>query len=177
VSPTHSAVIVAVPEAEETVGAWRAQLDPSAGWGVPAHVTVLFPFLPPASIDAEVLACLAQAVRTVPSFDAGFARVEWFDDRVVWLAPEPALPFRELTAAACGSFPGLLPYGGAYGEPVPHLTVAQSDDAAGLRQAASAVAGQLPVRARVDAVQVICGSEAPGSWQLLAELPLGPPAG
>ncbi|HEX9447459.1 MAG TPA: hypothetical protein VF920_05740 [Dongiaceae bacterium] len=35
-----------VPEAEALVGALRARFDPSASQCVPAHVTLLYPFLP-----------------------------------------------------------------------------------------------------------------------------------
>ena len=53
---TQSAVIVAIPEAEAAVAALRLRLDPAAAWGVPAHVTVLYPFLPPDEIDGRALA-------------------------------------------------------------------------------------------------------------------------
>lgn len=53
--PTHTAVIAAIPAAEPAVGPHRAHLDRAARWGVPAHVTVLYPFLDPASFDTEAL--------------------------------------------------------------------------------------------------------------------------
>ena len=46
----ESALLLLVPVAEAAVGAQRARLDSSARDGVPAHVTVLYPFLPPAEI-------------------------------------------------------------------------------------------------------------------------------
>jgi hypothetical protein len=48
VENTLSAVVVPVPEAEPRVGALRTALDPSAALGVPAHVTILYPFVAPA---------------------------------------------------------------------------------------------------------------------------------
>jgi hypothetical protein len=42
-----SAAVLLVPEAEPVVGVTRARYDRSGRWGVPAHVTVLFPFVPP----------------------------------------------------------------------------------------------------------------------------------
>src|ERR1700761_7063123 len=47
----QSALLIRVPAAEPAVGAHRARLDASARDGVPAHLTVLYPFLPPAQID------------------------------------------------------------------------------------------------------------------------------
>jgi hypothetical protein len=49
--PAESAVLVLLPEAEIAVASHRAELDAAAGLGVPAHVTVLYPFVPPARID------------------------------------------------------------------------------------------------------------------------------
>ena len=43
----ESALLVAVPAAEPAVAAHRSRLDTSAAVGVPAHITVLYPFLPP----------------------------------------------------------------------------------------------------------------------------------
>jgi hypothetical protein len=45
---TYSAVLVPVPEAERVVSRYRARLDGAAALGVPAHVTVLYPFVPAA---------------------------------------------------------------------------------------------------------------------------------
>ena len=131
--PTESAVIVAVPEAEPVVGTLRADLDRAAGWGVPAHVTVLYPFLPPDRIDDRALTALAAAIRTVPAFDLVLPRTAWFDDSVLWLAPEPDQPFRALTAAVWARFPDYPPYGGGHADVIPHLTVGHDAPAAVLR--------------------------------------------
>ncbi|HEX6919038.1 MAG TPA: 2'-5' RNA ligase family protein [Actinomycetes bacterium] len=170
---TMSAVIVALPEVERVVGAIRAGVDPAAGWGVPAHVTLLVPFVPPDRIDDEVLLALTGAVGSVPRFTAVFSRIEWFGDKVVWLAPEPVDRFRVLTSAVCDRFPGYPPYGGAHPDVVPHLTIGDGDDVRALREAARVVAPLLPLRAEIAAAQVICGSRDPGSWATVAELPLG----
>lgn len=53
----RSAVIVPVPAAEPLVGPLRAELDSHAGIGVPAHVTVMAPFLP--GPDETTIAALA----------------------------------------------------------------------------------------------------------------------
>src|SRR5215469_7184109 len=82
-------LIVAVPEAERAVGRFRATLDTAASWGVPAHVTVLYPFLPPERINDDVLTALSRIFKAIQGFDASFADVKWFGDTVVWLAPQP----------------------------------------------------------------------------------------
>ncbi|MEO7195640.1 MAG: 2'-5' RNA ligase family protein [Pseudonocardiaceae bacterium] len=169
----ESAVIVPVPETEPAVRSLRAQLDRAAAGGVPAHLTVLYPFLPPDQIGPPELRRLSKAVRTVPRFDVAFRRVEWFGDDVVWLAPEPSDRFRDLTAAVWSAFPDWPPYGGAYAEVVPHLTVAAHADLDRMRAAARATTARLPITAGVHTVHLFQGSDAPGAWHSVAELPLG----
>jgi hypothetical protein len=134
-SSTQSAVIVPVPEAETAVAAHRSRFDRAANWGVPAHVTALFPFMPPKDIDSTVMNTLAAAVASVPKFHVVFERTDWFDTDVLWLAPEPAENFRLLTTALTRVFPAHQPYGGAHDEVTPHLTVGHNAPLADLRAA------------------------------------------
>jgi hypothetical protein len=60
--PAQTAFIVPLPEAEEAAGPFRASLDTATSWGVPAHVTVLYPFLPPERINDQVLSAVGDAV-------------------------------------------------------------------------------------------------------------------
>lgn len=170
----ESAILVPVPEAEPAVGHLRARLDRSAGQGVPAHVTVLFPFMPPAQITAAALSAVAAAVATVPGFDCRFARTAWFGDNVVWLAPEPDGPFRALTAAVHAAFPDYPPFGGQFADVIPHLTVGDrpAGGPAALRAAEAEVRPALPVRTHVGSAWLMTGTQAPGSWQRLAVFPL-----
>jgi hypothetical protein len=43
-SQATTALVILVPEAEALVKAFRERYDPSAAEGMPAHVTVLYPF-------------------------------------------------------------------------------------------------------------------------------------
>src|SRR6478735_7095392 len=92
--PRRTALIVAVPEAERAVGAYRLEHDWSAGVGVPAHLTVLFPFVPPDAVDE---AAIGAVVAQVPAFAFALAAVERFADGTVWLRPDPSEPFAALT--------------------------------------------------------------------------------
>ena len=170
---TDSAVLVTVPAAEPIVGPHRARFDWAAARGVPAHVTVLYPFVPPAAIDGAVHESLAAAVATVPRFRAGFEATGWFGTEVLWLAPEPAERFRALTSAVMAAFPGYLPYGGEFDEIVPHLTVADDGEPEQLRAVEAQVRERLPIGLDVTAAELWCGSDAEGSWHQVATLPLG----
>lgn len=113
---TVSAVLVPVPEAERVVSRHRARLDAAAALGVPAHVTVLYPFVPPSAITPVTLESLARAVASMGAFGCQFLATGWFGPDVLWLAPEPGEPFRTLTRAVAAAFPGYPPYGGAYAD-------------------------------------------------------------
>jgi hypothetical protein len=122
-------------------------------------VSIVYPFVPPADVDKRVQARLAAAVGAVPAFDCALTRTEWFGDGVLWLAPEPEAPFRELTGAVVGAFPAHRPYGGIYDEPTPHLTVGELRLGSALELAAAegAVREHLPIRARIDRTVLLAG--------------------
>ena len=141
---TESAVVVNVPAAEPVVARHRERLDVAASWGVPAHVTVLYPFLPPKQIDDAVLAALARAVSAIASFRAQWTRTAWFDRQVLWVAPEPAEPFQALTAAVVREFPDYPPFGGRHEHVIPHLTVGNGAPLAEMRAAERRVVPLLP---------------------------------
>ena len=69
----RSAVIVAVPEAETVVRDWRRQHTYDAPLGVPAHVTLLFPFVPAHRLG-EAEPRLREIVGAAPAFDLSFSR-------------------------------------------------------------------------------------------------------
>jgi 2'-5' RNA ligase len=172
---TETAVLVLVPEAEAAVAVHRAHLDMAASWGVPAHLSAVYPFVPPAEIHERVLTELSAAVATVPAFDCVFAHTDRFGEDVLWLAPEPAGPFRELTRAVVAAFPAHQPYGGQYAEPTPHLTIGELrlGTAGELAAAERSVREHLPIRTRVDRAVLLAGRPERGTWQPVAEFPFG----
>lgn len=172
---TETAVLVLVPEVEAAVAEHRAHLDVAASWGVPAHLSVVYPFVPPAGVDDAVLDRLAGAVSTVPAFACVFGDTAWFGDDILWLAPDPDDSFRSLTRAVVAAFPDHPPYGGAYVEPTPHLTVGERrlGTAAELARAETSVRQHLPVEARIERVVLLAGRPEAGSWRQVAAFGLG----
>ena len=77
-----------------------------------------------ASIDAGLRAQVVEHFATFSAFSAELARVDRFDAHV-WLAPEPHERFVALLAGTHARFPQFPPYGDAFAEPVPHLTIAE----------------------------------------------------
>lgn len=102
--------------------------DPVAAAGVPAHVTILFPFLPAEALTPSVRRRIDGAIAGVAPFEARFQRTGRFPGSL-WLAPEPAGPFRAMTERVAAAFPDHPPYEGAHDDIVPHLTLAMGPDA------------------------------------------------
>jgi hypothetical protein len=175
--PVESALVVIVPEAEALVGAWRRRFDPSSTWGVPAHVTVLYPFVAPAALDAGVRARVAALVEGLGPFTSSLAAVRSFGDEVLYLAPDPDLPFRRLTELLASAFPEHPPYGGAFAEPRPHLTITEGAPRAAMRSARIAIEPRLPVACSASEVVLMAGSPAAATWRVLEVFQLRQPAG
>src|SRR5665647_2280099 len=84
----NSGLIIEVPEAEPAVREPRSRLDGNARLGIPAHITVLFPFAPPAHIDDAGRRRRGGTVATVPPLEQRRVRTSWFDQGVLWLGSE-----------------------------------------------------------------------------------------
>jgi 2'-5' RNA ligase len=170
---SESAIIVPV-EVPVAVQRLRDRMDPSAAVGVPAHVTLLYPFMPPAELDDNVRERVSRIVGAERSFSFAFHRLGRWPD-VVYLAPEPEAPFRRMIEALAEEFPEYPPYGGIHDQVVPHLTVAQDPRADYLAAAEHALPQTLPIRDVCRDVHVI-GQADGGRWSTLWRLPLAPPS-
>lgn len=173
-SLTETAIVVLVPESENAVAPWRRELDPSAALGVPAHITLLYPFAKPGDVVDDVVAKVARTVRTVRAFEYELDRVRWFDETTAWLSPDPVAPFVALTKALVRAFPEFPRYGGSFGDSVvPHLTIGDRAPPGRLRDAARSVGAALPIRAAARDIAILRGGSTPGSWHVAMRLPLG----
>ncbi|MET8453700.1 2'-5' RNA ligase family protein [Streptomyces sp. NPDC005209] len=165
----QSGLIVRIPEAEPAVRAWRDRLDPSARAGVPAHVTVLFPFLDASRIDQGACAAIGEVLGRHRSFEARFDHCGRFPG-VLYLAPEPDTHFRRLTEAIAERWPENPPFGGQFDDVVPHLTVAQGQDEALVEKAEADLLTALPIVAQVSAVDLLVHDGT--RWRQRASFPL-----
>ncbi|MYX37057.1 MULTISPECIES: 2'-5' RNA ligase family protein [unclassified Streptomyces] len=166
----QSGQIVRVPEAEPLVRAWRERLDPSARAGVPAHVTVLFPFLDASRIDEGVCAAIGEVLGRRESFEARFDHCGRFPG-VLYLAPAVDTSFRRLTEAIVERWPENPPFGRQFDDVVPHLTAAQGQDEAVMEKAEADLLTGLPVVAQVSAVDLLVHDGT--RWRHRASFSLG----
>ncbi|MFE7095195.1 2'-5' RNA ligase family protein [Streptomyces erythrochromogenes] len=166
----QTGLIVRIPEAEPSVRGWRERLDPSAQAGVPAHITVLFPFLDESRIDALVHSALADVLGRHQAFDLRFERCERLPE-VLYLVPEPDTQLRQLTEAVADRWPEAPPYGGRFAEIVPHLTIAQGQEGTVVEEIKADLAGRLPFTSHVASVELMVHDGA--RWQERASFALG----
>jgi hypothetical protein len=168
----ESGLIVEIPQAEPMVRPFRERLDPAAGLGVPAHITVLYPFIPPARLDAAVLGQLERLFAAVPRFAFRLDRTSWFGDELVYLAPSDPGPVQTLTQRVVEAFPAYPPYGGQFEGIIPHLTIGDGQPADDLRAAEESIRPLLPITGEVTAVSLITQQIPGGQFSRAATFPL-----
>lgn len=151
---SRSGLIVEIPEAEPAV----------ARLGIPAHITVLFPFMPPREIGPAALTELEQLFAAVSQFRFRLGHTAWFGDEVLWLAPRDPEPFRALTRAVVQAFPAFPPYEGQFGDSTPHLT--------DLHAAETSVQAHLPIDAQATAATLVTQQSTGGRWTKTATFTL-----
>lgn len=123
----HSLLSLPVPELDALVRARLARRSPDEVPADPddvvAHITLLSPFADRADVAPGVLSELRWFFADVTPFAFALASVNRFPSGTVYLAPSPSAPFRQLTHELFRRFPEFPPYGGAFDDVVPHLSV------------------------------------------------------
>ena len=169
-SAPETGLIVPVPEMEDFIQTWRDKVDAVPPVGVPAHVTLLYPFLSPDK-------CLRNSPKVtsffseVEPFEFELTSVGWFDRRVVFLSPEPVGPFNALTEQLLGRWTECLPYGGKHGKNVPHLTIGIDGEEHEMEQLEAAAAELLPLRCRATEAWLMIGTKNPPVWEIAEQFP------
>jgi len=154
-----------VPAAAPVVNAWREETcNAKPSLGVPPHITLLFPFVTPAT--GELVAELRSVFGAVARFPLVLCELDRFPG-VAYLLPEPSAPFAELTDELVRRFPGHPPYGGEHFPLVPHLTIAQGADSV-LDRACEDVARSLPITAEIREALLL---EEGVPWRVLEQFP------
>jgi hypothetical protein len=151
-SERETAILVPVPWAETTLGDVRRSTIESARRGIPARITLIYPFAPPerrerALEDLRVFfAGVAPFVYSLASTARFAQRGEHApDEAVLYLAPEPSAPFVDLIQGLQRRHPEHPAYGESQDSIVPHVSIAYSSDPAVLEAFEKRIVGELPV--------------------------------
>jgi 2'-5' RNA ligase len=165
----QTALLATVAEAEPLVGQWRRRFDSSASAGVPAHVTVLFPFLDVGRVTDGVLDELRTLIGARRPFPVRFEECRRFPD-VLYLAPTPDQPFCSLTEEIAERWPEAPPYEGQFTEVIPHLTVAHGQPPRVYQELEADLAERLPLAATVASVSLFVNDGS--RWRRQVEFPM-----
>ncbi|MEV6161520.1 2'-5' RNA ligase family protein [Streptomyces sp. NPDC052052] len=165
----ETALIITVPEAEPVVGGWRERFDSSVAVGIPAHLTVLCPFLDHDRLSDQVLGELSELFGSHRAFDVGFQGCGRFPG-VLYLAPVQEDRLRALTLAVADRWPEAPPFRGRFTDIVPHLTVAYGEESSVFDEIEADLSGRLPVTARVGSVHLLVYDGT--AWRERAEFAL-----
>ena len=143
--------------------------------GMPAHITLLYPFKSPDKIDGAVLDTLSHFFSHFRQFKYSLMTINQFPSETLYLVPEPEDPFRELTLGIWRCYPETPPYRGRYSTVVPHLTVADrmSEQRLGevAREFEQAVQGRLPIHGHAGEVTLM--DSRSGRWAINTTFRLG----
>ena len=175
-TPMESALLLVVPEAEPIVHEHRAQFDRAARVGVPAHLTVIYPFRPVDALSADDLGRLRTVFRSAIRFTVELRTTGWFGDDVLFLVPENSAPIIDLTRQVEAAFPEYPIYGGQFEDIHPHLTIGHDCGAENLRRIQDVVTPTLPVTHHATAIQLWSGpalATQRSGWQPVEAFPLG----
>src|SRR6187402_567173 len=100
----ESVLFASVPEAEQAISSLRQRYDPAARLGVPAHITLLHPFMPPSEITTPIVDRITKVLRRFDAFEFQLQRIVKLLE-TLYLEPEPSEPFVRLTKALAQEFP------------------------------------------------------------------------
>ena len=176
----ETVLLLAMPAAEPVVGKHRRELDLSAADGIPAHLTVVYPFKPLEKISEADHERLAQIGRKHDPFQVEGIRTAWFGEQVMFVEVNAPQLVHALTVDVASTYPEHPPYSGdiPLADIVPHLTVGAGAPVSALRKAASAVEDGLPFSQRVRAMELwagpaVGGRTQPAPWSHIRSYTLG----
>ncbi len=171
---SFTGLAVLLPELEPVVGQWRAQYDTTYA-GLPPHVTVLAPWIPPDQLTEADLDAVGQLVKSWQPFEVSFGTFGQFENGdefdVHYLAPEPADPFLGLVDDICAVWPEYEPYEGAFDDVIPHLTVSTTAKPKRAAKIREAIEPQLPVQVTATALSAV--EVRDDRYSLIRSFPLG----
>ena len=148
-----TALVFLVPEVERAIRSWRSAHDPSAAEGMPAHITVLYPFIAEGDLREATLNELKAVCDKWQPIEVEFAEFGHFPG-VLWLNPN-SVQCLELITRVRDTFPQCLPYGRSDLKVIPHLTITDGASEQIVAQAQADIAPHLPPKAMISVIALM----------------------
>jgi hypothetical protein len=165
----QTALVLPVVAADRILDHWRSRHDPSAAGGMPAHITVLAPFLDAARVGAEERTELAGLFAAHAAIEVQF-RAFGALPGILYLDPFPRAPIVDLIDDVRARWLEAQSSGGELAETVPHLTIATAVDPVTSTMIEGDLADRLPVRATLESAALMAFAD--GRWSELASFAL-----
>jgi 2'-5' RNA ligase len=147
-------MIVAPHEVQAIAVPILRQYAPETLIRVPAHITILYPFVPVEQLD-EASEILRQVCANIVPFDITLSGFASFPGVVFMKITDPQA-IRNLFHHIFAAFPNYPPYGGRFGNELnPHMTVAEFTNEA--RQQASKMPAYDPISFQATRIHVMYG--------------------
>ena len=159
-------LVVSLPPALESL---RMRSIEDAAAGMPAHVTLLYPFADEAQLSDDVLALVAGIAARHPVLRLNLGEGRRFPD-TLYASVEPDALVRAIHAEFAAAFPTLPLYRHAF-EFVPHVSIVEGPPAGDPLALDDPAWRTLPVEQLVDAVDLITAGD--GRWATRRGFPLG----
>ena len=171
-SESQSVLAVSVPEADAILTLVRSSFDGEVPpIGVNAHITIMYPWMPPALIDEQAIHDLTSLFSGFSCFDFSL-RIGWFGHHeVMLLVPEDDSPFVRMTEAVINHWPQYPYFGGEYDKIEPHVSLAWGEERT-LSSVTKLIDGHVPVKGHATFIGLSAGK--PGFMTRRAKFPLTP---
>ncbi|GAA5176070.1 2'-5' RNA ligase family protein [Pseudonocardia eucalypti] len=167
----RTALVIPVPEADPALAAVGTRYPRLARPGLPAHLTVLYPWLPAAYVDDRARRSCAALAATAEPAEAEFREIG-VHPGMVFLRPADPGPVDRLIAGARTRWPELPPYGGKYPDSPAHVSLAlggmSPEEVDGVRDL---VGPMLPITSRLAELWLV--ALGPDGWLATDRWPLG----
>ncbi|HJT04917.1 MAG TPA: 2'-5' RNA ligase family protein [Pseudonocardiaceae bacterium] len=162
--PTNgrTGLVIPVPAADGLLELVEARHPGSVRQGVPAHVSLLYPFVGMAELTERDTDALRELFLEQEPMRVVFVEC-YRRGGFVALRPSPLERLTELTYKTMRRWPDVVPYEGLYGDVEPHLTVALDTSEETALTIEQEVTNQLPISAELHEAWLLAFD---GRWML-----------
>lgn len=169
--PTNgqTGLVIPVSAADALLASVKARYPGAVREGVPAHVSLLYPFVAVAELDERVTIGLGELLVEQTPMRVQFAEC-YRRGGFVALRPDPIGGLQDLVSEARRRWPDVVPYEGIYDDVEPHLTVAlrcSEETAVTIEQEVTA---ELPISTELREAWLVAFE---GQWTLRGQFKFG----
>lgn len=166
----QTALVIPVPAADALLASVGVGYPETVREGVPAHVSLLYPFVPAAELDERVIKALGELLAEQGPMLVEFGEC-YHRGGFVAVRPDPLEGLTELVSTVRRRWPQVVPYEGRYGDVEPHVTLAVDASEETAVRIEQEVSAQLPISAELRKAWLVAFEDrwrVRGRWELSA---------